>query len=120
MPRWISENKDQRRDLLGFRIVQTWEIDSSQATVFEGQTQRDELQAQLHYGSQMLKQMNEAHPVSGVHPQGQKLPEGALLQTDWSDRKRELYYVGYLLGEKFIRFARPFPCNPPRNKEQKK
>jgi hypothetical protein len=118
MPRWISENKDQRRD--GFPLVQTQTHDSSQYTLLEGVSAREELEEQLHQGAQLLKRMNEVHPVSGVHPQGQKLPQGAILQTDWSDRKRELYYVGYLLGEKFIRFARPFPCNPPKNKEQKK
>jgi hypothetical protein len=120
MPRWISENNDKRRDLFGFPLVQTQTMDCSQATVFEGTTQREELEQQLHLGAQKLKQMNQVFPVSGVHPQGQKLPPGAVLQTDWNDRKRELFYVGYMLGENFVRFARPFPCNPPKDKEQKK
>jgi hypothetical protein len=119
MPRWVSENNDPRRDLLGMPLVQTQTLDSQQATVFEGTSQREELEAQLHHGAQMLKRMNEVRPVSGVHPRGQKLPEGALLQTDWSDRKRALFYIGYLLAERFIRFERPFPVNPPR-KDQKK
>jgi hypothetical protein len=105
MPRWHSENSDKRVDLWGFPVTQTQVMDSSQATVLEGTTQREELEEQLHQGALQLKRMNEVHPVAGVHPQGQKLPEGAVLQTDWSDRKRELYYVGYLLGEKFIRFC---------------
>jgi hypothetical protein len=117
MPRWISENNDTRRDLLGFPIVQTQTIDSQQATVFEGTAQREELEAQLHHGAQQLKRMNEVRPARGVHPRGQKLPPGAVLQTDWSERKKALYFVGYLLGEDFIRFERPFPCAPPKEKK---
>jgi hypothetical protein len=64
--------------------------------------------------------MNEVRPAHGVHPVGQKVPPGAVLQTDWSEKRKELFYVGYMLGENFIRFARPFPCNPPKNKDQKK
>jgi hypothetical protein len=43
-----------------------------------------------------------------------------VMDSHWSEKKRELFYIGYLLGENFIRFACPFPCNPPKNKDQKK
>jgi hypothetical protein len=119
MPRWNSEELpglNYKRDLLGFPAVQTQTLDSQQATVFEG-TQREELEQQLHEGAQRLKRINETYPVAGVHPHGQKLPPEAVLQTDWSEKKKALWYTGYLLGEKFIQFARPFPCNPPKEKK---
>jgi hypothetical protein len=45
MPRWNSEELpglNYRRDLLGFPATQTQVIDSQQATVFEGLSQREE------------------------------------------------------------------------------
>jgi hypothetical protein len=112
MPRWISENNDPRRDLLGFPVTQTRVIDSSKATVIEGASQQEELEAQLRQAAHNLQRFNKQHPV--IHTQG-KLPPGAILATDFDEERRELMYIGYRLekGSALIRFIKPFPCRPP-------
>ena len=111
MPRWISENNDPRRDLLGFPCTQTQVMDSSKATLIEGTSQQEELEEQLRQAAHNLQQFNKQHPV--IHTKG-KLPPGAILATDWDDEKRKLAYIGYKLeeGGDLIRFLKPFPCRP--------
>jgi len=111
MPRWISENNDQRRDLLGFPVTQTQVMDSSKATLIEGAFQQEELEEQLRQAAHNLQQFNKQHPA--IHTQG-KLPRGVILKTDWDEGKRELVYIGYKLeeGGDLIRFLKPIPCRP--------
>jgi hypothetical protein len=59
MPRWISENNDLRRDLLGFPVTQTQVMDSSKATVIDGASEEEELQEQLHRAEYNLKRFNQ-------------------------------------------------------------
>ena len=114
MPRWISENNDPRRDLLGFPVTQTQVMDSSKATLIEGATQQEELEEQLRQAEDNLKKFNQTQPVRVIHPAGQKLPPGAILKTDYDEEKRELVYIGYQLEERgeIIRFVKPIPCRP--------
>ena len=114
MPRWLRENKDQRRDLLGFPASQTCVMDSSKATLIDGASEREELEEQLRRAERNLKQFYQANPVCTIHPPGQKLPPGAILKTDYDEEKRELVYIGYQLEERgeIIRFVKPIPCRP--------
>ena len=114
MPRWISENNDQRRDLLGFPVTQTQVMDSSKATLIEGASQQEELEEQLLRAEHNLKRFYQEHPVRVIHPPGEKLPRGAILKTDWDEGKRALVYIGYELeeGGDLIRFLKPIPCLP--------
>jgi hypothetical protein len=114
MPRWLPKNTDHRRDLLGFAVTQSWEIDSSRATVIDDASEAEELLEQLHRAEQNLKRFYQANPVRVIHPPGEKLPRGAILKTDWDEGKRELVYIGYQLEERgeIIRFVKPIPCIP--------
>jgi hypothetical protein len=107
MPRWIREPPDERRDLLGFPIIQTCTMDSSRATAIEGATQQEELEEQLGRAARNLQRFNRQHPV--VHTKG-GLPAGAVLATDVINGV--LCYIGYRMDGEFIRFVRPFPCRP--------
>jgi hypothetical protein len=114
MPRWLRENNDQRRDLLGFPVTQTCVMDSSKAMLIDGASEQEELEEQLLRAERNLKQFYQANPVRTVHPPGQKLPPGAILKTDYDEEKRELVYIGYQLEERgeIIRFVKPIPCRP--------
>jgi hypothetical protein len=112
MPRWISEDNDQRRDLLGFPVTQTCVMDSSKATLIDGASGQEEFEEQLRRAERNLKQFYQANPVCTIHPPGQKLPPGAILKTDYDEENRELVYIGYQLEERgeITRFATPIPC----------
>jgi hypothetical protein len=114
MPRWLKENTDPRRDLLGFPVTQTCVMDSSKATLIGGASEQEELEEQLLRAERNLKRFYEAHPVREIHPPGEKLPRGAILKTDWDEGKRALVYIGYKLeeGGDLIRFLKPIPCLP--------
>ena len=114
MPRWLRENKDQRRDLLGFPASQTCVMDSSKATVIDGASEEEKLQQQLWQAEYNLQQFNKRKRVQ-FHTKG-RLPLGAILATD-VDEQGVLVYIGYRLeeGGDLIRFLKPFPCQPPRN-----
>jgi hypothetical protein len=96
MPRWLRENKDQRRDLLGFSVTQSCVMDSSKATVINGASEQEELEQQLRQAEYNLKKLDQRRPVRILAPDLTP-PPGAKPITDWDEEKRKLVIVGYRL-----------------------
>jgi hypothetical protein len=96
MPRWLRENKDKRRDLLGFSVTQTCVMDSSKATVIDGASEEEELQQQLRQAEYDLKRYNQTRPVRILAPDLTPPPRTTPI-TDWDEEKKQLVIIGYRL-----------------------
>ena len=78
MPRWLKENTDPRRDLLGFPVTQTCVMDSSKATLIDGASEQNELEEQLLRAELNLKQFIKPIQFAPFIPQAKKPPPGAI------------------------------------------